>query len=236
MATSTHLSYQVLTDRARPFVGLVRLTLTPRWTGTATVTDEIDGTPANLTTQVDKGWAAGAHRDWVSVTTEGTNIVAALSSQLQSSANVMGAFSQVDQSLDQSVGQQVSFPVSSGHNYTLTKYVGIASSQTSGNAATAAEARPAARRVPVMVLFSVPAARVVVAVARPDRHTGKSGPGHRCQRQRVLPVVEHRGPASTGASLRPGSRPTDTTGISSGMPRPGCSPRCWRSTPTWRRG
>ncbi len=33
----THLTYQVLTDRARRFVGLVRLTLTPRWTGTATV-------------------------------------------------------------------------------------------------------------------------------------------------------------------------------------------------------
>ncbi len=137
----THLSYQVLTDRARPFVGLVRLTLIPRWTGTATVTDEIDGTPANLTTQVDKGWATGAHRDWVSVKTEGTYIVAALSSQLQASANVTGAFSQVEESIDQSVGQQVSFPVTSGDTYTLTKYVGIASSQTSANAANAAQAR-----------------------------------------------------------------------------------------------
>ena len=137
----THLAYQVLADRARPFVGLVRLTVTPRWTGTATVTDEIDGTPATLTTQVDKGWAAGTHRDWVSVKTEGTNIVAALSSQLQTGANIAGTFSQVDQATDQSVGQQVSFPVNSGKAYTLTKYVGIADSQTSGNPATAAQSR-----------------------------------------------------------------------------------------------
>ncbi len=41
------LTYTVLTDRARPFVGLVRLTVVPQWSGTATVTDLIDGTPAN---------------------------------------------------------------------------------------------------------------------------------------------------------------------------------------------
>jgi len=51
----TDLSYQVLTDRARQDVGLVRLVLTPRWTGTATVSDTIDGAPATMSTQVGKG-------------------------------------------------------------------------------------------------------------------------------------------------------------------------------------
>jgi trehalose/maltose hydrolase-like predicted phosphorylase len=40
----TDLSYQVATGRARQNVGLVRLELTPRWSGSATVTDLIDGT------------------------------------------------------------------------------------------------------------------------------------------------------------------------------------------------
>ena len=40
----TDLTYQVLTDRASQYVGLVRLQLTPHWSGVATVTDAIDGT------------------------------------------------------------------------------------------------------------------------------------------------------------------------------------------------
>ncbi len=69
----TDLAYEVLTDRARPNVGLVRLTLTPQWSGIATVDDRIDGTPANinaegkrgkLSTEVGKGWEAGAAGDW----------------------------------------------------------------------------------------------------------------------------------------------------------------------------
>src|SRR6185312_5039836 len=40
----TDLTYQVLTDRAGQFVGLVRLQFTPHWSGAATVTDTIDGT------------------------------------------------------------------------------------------------------------------------------------------------------------------------------------------------
>jgi trehalose/maltose hydrolase-like predicted phosphorylase len=59
----TDLSYQVLTDRAREHVGIVQLVLTPQWSGTATVTDAIDGTPANLTTQVSTGWELASRRD-----------------------------------------------------------------------------------------------------------------------------------------------------------------------------
>ena len=50
----TGLAYQVLADRASAHVGLVRLTLQPRWTGTAAVTDAIDGSPATLSTQVGR--------------------------------------------------------------------------------------------------------------------------------------------------------------------------------------
>ena len=61
---TTLLTYQVLTDRARPNIGIVTLQLTPQWTGTATVTDAIDGTPANLSTEVagTKGWSPDVPR------------------------------------------------------------------------------------------------------------------------------------------------------------------------------
>ena len=84
----TDLSYQVFTDRAQEHVGVVRLVLVPHWSGTATVTDEIDGTPATLTSQAGKGWDAGSRRDWVTVQTVGTGITATLASQLATSANV----------------------------------------------------------------------------------------------------------------------------------------------------
>jgi len=79
----TDLVYRVFTDRANPYVGLVRLQLIPHWSGIATVTDEIDGTPATLTTQVGKGWNGAVRRDWVSIRTEGTGISATLASQLR---------------------------------------------------------------------------------------------------------------------------------------------------------
>ena len=136
---TTDLSYQVLTDRARPDVGLVRLEMTPRWSGTATITDAIDGSPATLSTQLEKGWSLSNRRDWVSLQTVGTKITAAIVSQLSTSANVKGRMIPVDQSVDQSVGQQLGFTVVAGRSYTVTKYVGVVSSPVSGTALGAAQ-------------------------------------------------------------------------------------------------
>jgi trehalose/maltose hydrolase-like predicted phosphorylase len=135
----TGLSYKVLTDRARRDVGLVRFEVTPLWSGTATVTDVIDGTPATLSTQVDKGWSVANRRDWVSVQTVGTKITAAIASQLSTSDNVKATMSQTDQSTDQSVGQQLVFPVVAGRSYTFTKYVGVATSQATDTPVVAAQ-------------------------------------------------------------------------------------------------
>ncbi len=135
----TDLTYQVLTDRSRQFVGLVRLTMTPHWSGTATVDDVIDGTPANLTSQVAKGWNDPTRSDWVSVQTQGTKITAALASQLGLSSNLKPTVTHIDQSTDQSVGQELSFPVTGGHAYTITKYVGVESSQDASDPTTAAQ-------------------------------------------------------------------------------------------------
>ena len=140
----TDLTYQVLTDRASQYVGLVRLQLTPQWSGTATVTDAIDGTAdttANplLTSQVSKGWNVPADQDWVTVQTIGTNLQATLASQLQTSPNVQATTTETDQSTDQSVGQELSFPVTAGQSYTFTKYVGVESSQDAADTVGAAQ-------------------------------------------------------------------------------------------------
>jgi trehalose/maltose hydrolase-like predicted phosphorylase len=140
----TDLAYEVLTDRANPSVGLVRLQFTPRWSGPATVEDDIDGTAdttatPELTTQVAKGWNVAAHQDWVTVATKGLGVQATLASQLQLSPNVSAATTQTDQNTDQSVGQELSFPVQSGQTYTLIKYVGVESSEDTSDTTTAAQ-------------------------------------------------------------------------------------------------
>ncbi|HTT31635.1 MAG TPA: glycosyl hydrolase family 65 protein [Solirubrobacteraceae bacterium] len=144
----TDLSYEVLTDRANPSVGLVRLQITPHWSGVATVTDAIDGTAdttatPELTSQVAKGWNVAARQDWVAIATKGTGIQATLASQLQVSSNILPTTTQTDQTTDQSVGQELGFPVQSGQTYTITKYVGVESSQNAADSLTAAQAQAA---------------------------------------------------------------------------------------------
>jgi trehalose/maltose hydrolase-like predicted phosphorylase len=140
---TTALRYQVLTDRADEHVGLVQLQVTPNWSGTAAVTDEIDGSPATLTDPVGTGFDAASHQDYVAVKTQGTGIEAAIASRLGTSSNVTGTPVEVDTGQPQSVGQQLSFPVVAGQTYTLTKYVGIDDSQNTGDPVSAAQAEAA---------------------------------------------------------------------------------------------
>ncbi|MDQ6819122.1 MAG: discoidin domain-containing protein [Actinomycetota bacterium] len=139
----TDIRYQVLTDRADPYLGLVSLSLIPHWSGAASVTDAIDGTPATLSSEVSKGWSPAARSDWVTVQAQGTNIDVALASQLALSSNVAPTVTPVDQTTRQSVGQELSFPVSSGHTYTIDKFVGVESSQQATNPTSAARAQAA---------------------------------------------------------------------------------------------
>jgi Glycosyl hydrolase family 65, N-terminal domain/NedA-like, galactose-binding domain len=124
---TTALRYDVFTDRARPQVAVVRLALTPQWSGTATVTDLIDGTPATLTTGLSQGRDLASRQDWESIQTMGTDLIAALASRAivgTGAANVTDAA--VTGGGPQTVGQRLSFGVTQGQTYTVTKYVGIA--------------------------------------------------------------------------------------------------------------
>jgi trehalose/maltose hydrolase-like predicted phosphorylase len=140
--------YDVFTDRARLPVGVVRLTVTPLWSGSASVADLIDGSPATLTTQVGKGWDDPTELDWVEVATKGTNIKAALASRLATSPNVSGTAAHVAQSGLQSVGREVTFPVTAGQTYVLTKYVAVEDTQTASDpvSSTRSDAADAATR------------------------------------------------------------------------------------------
>ena len=145
----TDVTYQVLTDRARANVGLVRLTLTPMWTGTATVTDAIDGTPDThvptgspvLTRQAAKSWNLPARSDELTVAALGTGIQATVASVLAPSADITAPSTAADAGTAQSVAQTVRFPVTRGRTYRLTKYVGVQDSdQPTARRLTAAQA------------------------------------------------------------------------------------------------
>jgi trehalose/maltose hydrolase-like predicted phosphorylase len=138
----TDLTYEVLTDRARPHVGLVRLTFTPHWSGTATVADRFDGTPANinvegkkakLSTEVGKAWEGDAGYS-ETIKAVGTGIEATLANRLVTSTNLTATTTPTDASKRESVGRRLDFPVNAGQTYTLTKYVAVADTTEGPNA------------------------------------------------------------------------------------------------------
>ncbi len=143
----TNLVYQVLTDRAGQYLGLVRLQLTPEWTGQATVTDLIDGSHAalvppktpRLTDPAGTGANPAARQDWVTIRTQGTGIQATLASQLATSPNITAPAVAVPQRSGQSVAQRLTFPVLAGQTYTIVKYVGVGDSQDAADTVGAAQ-------------------------------------------------------------------------------------------------
>lgn len=150
----TDLVYEVLTDRARPHVGLVRLRMTPHWSGTATVADRFDGKPANidvegkrakLSTQVDRGWDADSTGYRETIRAVGTGVEATLADRTVASPNVAATAQPLDGAKHASIGRRVEFPVTAGQTYTLTKFVGVADTAEGASAAEAsASAREAA--------------------------------------------------------------------------------------------
>jgi trehalose/maltose hydrolase-like predicted phosphorylase len=125
----TDLRYDVFTDRARQYVGAVRLQLTPEWSGAAEVTDLFDGTDATLTTEVTRGWQPSQRRDWLTVATVGTGIQASLVSQLETGPGMPASASRPVRGGPQTLGQRLVFPVRAGQTYTVTKSVGVVTSQ-----------------------------------------------------------------------------------------------------------
>ncbi|MEU7046328.1 glycosyl hydrolase family 65 protein [Streptomyces varsoviensis] len=129
----TDLVYEVLADRSDPHVGAVRLRMTPRWSGEATVTDLIDGRGARRVTQTGGGDRRGSHRTMaVTFRTDGTRTDGAVASTLRAGSGVRTTSERkAGAAREMTVRQGRTFPVRGGHGYELVKYVGVDTALTS---------------------------------------------------------------------------------------------------------
>lgn len=142
----TDLVYEVLADRNAPHGAAVRLRITPHWSGTATVTDRIDGRAARRVTQTGGGAQPGASGAMaVAFRTEGTGVKGSVASVLRTPA---GTVRPAAEARELSATQSASFLVRSGRTYEAVKYVGVDTSLTSRNprADAVSAARAGARR------------------------------------------------------------------------------------------
>lgn len=137
---TTDLTYRVFADRAREHVGVVQLTLTPHWSGQASVLDALDGSGAHLTTEVTKQYEPANGSISETVRTVGRGLTASESSRLRLSGIQATSQDETAASIPQSIGHQVGFQVTSGHTYQITKYVGVATSQDAADPLAAAQA------------------------------------------------------------------------------------------------
>ncbi|WDT55302.1 discoidin domain-containing protein [Streptomyces sp. G7(2002)] len=156
---ATDLVYDVLADRTDAHTGAVRLRMTPHWSGSATVTDGLDGRGARRMTASSEGGSATGGKEAggkdtgrtmdVGFRTDGTKTEGAVASTLRTGPGVRaeqpGPAARQDKLSNR---QRVSFPVRSGRSYELTKYVGVDTALTSRSPRAAADAasRRAAER------------------------------------------------------------------------------------------
>jgi len=141
---STELTYRVLVHQARERVAAVQLMFTPHWSGRARVTGIFDGTSAGLTERSGQGYDGETAESYETVTALGTSISAALASRLEPPAGVWAQTEEFETDQLQSVGVHATFDVEAGTTYTVTKYIGIASSQDSEDPLSTARAAAAA--------------------------------------------------------------------------------------------
>lgn len=154
----TDLVYEVLADRVDPHVGAVRMTMTPHWSGRATVTDTLDGRGARRVQQTGGGdRTRGRGSDGrttaptmdVAFRTDGTDVDGAVASTLRAGRGGRDASAQqAGRAQNLTTHQALTLPVRRGQSYDFTKYVGVDTALTSHaprRDATAASRRAADR-------------------------------------------------------------------------------------------
>ena len=120
---AAHVAFQVVADRADPAVGVVRLAVTPQWTGTAQVIGQFDGTgTGNLVSEASRGTSAADRETYEELTAATTGVTAGLAARLEAPSGA--TVEEVGQGATGSAGQSVTMPVTAGQTYTVTKYVG----------------------------------------------------------------------------------------------------------------
>ncbi|MFH8609753.1 glycosyl hydrolase family 65 protein [Streptomyces sp. NPDC018029] len=136
----TDLVYEVLADRANPHVGAVRMSMTPHWSGKATVTDMLDGRGARRVQQTGGGDRTGEHRGGgrtapsmdVAFRTDGTKVDGAVASTLRAGRGAHAASThRAARAKGLTARQALELPVRRGQSYDFTKYVGVDTALTS---------------------------------------------------------------------------------------------------------
>src|SRR4051794_40904969 len=124
---TVHLRYDVTPDRARRHAATERLQFTPQFSGKVTITDLLDGTAAEFTGPEGTGHSGSLQ--WVDLKAQGLDVHATVASVLRSGNAPVKPATVSD---PQSAGQQVTVSVKSGQTYNVTKSVGIAVSEDTG--------------------------------------------------------------------------------------------------------
>src|SRR3954449_1982092 len=126
---ATDLAYDVIAARNSPHVGAVRLTITPHWSGSATVTDLIDGAGARRVSQTGGGAVKGARTvdvEFQTATGKAGAVASTLSTTVQPTSE-----SSTNKAHDLTASQGVTFAARSGTSYEFTKFVGVDTALTS---------------------------------------------------------------------------------------------------------
>ncbi|MGW2178817.1 discoidin domain-containing protein [Streptomyces sp. NPDC001732] len=133
---ATDLTYEVLADRSDVHTGAVRLRMTPRWSGTATVTGRLDPRGARRIALDDDG----------TFRTLGTGTAGAIVQTLRTGKpDPRGSDAPApDAGTGTPVAARSTHRVRAGHTYTFEKYVGVDTALTSPT--PRASAREASRR------------------------------------------------------------------------------------------
>ncbi|MFI9628130.1 glycosyl hydrolase family 65 protein [Streptomyces sp. NPDC052042] len=125
---ATDLTYEVLTDRSDPHTGAVRLRMTPRWSGTATVTARLDPRGARRITLKPDG----------TFRTRGTRTAGAIVQTVRAGGPAAEGTPRTG------AHQSSAHRVHTGRTYTVEKYIGVDTALTSSAPHTTA--RAASRR------------------------------------------------------------------------------------------
>jgi trehalose/maltose hydrolase-like predicted phosphorylase len=124
----TDLTLDVIADQARPNLAAVRLRVTPHWSGTATITDMIDGTGMHRATAVSRSVDPLADELHETVAAAGTGSTLSIASRLDAQGTGRRTTREPVDGASASVAQALAVPVQAGRTYVFTKYVGIATS------------------------------------------------------------------------------------------------------------
>ena len=121
------LTYAVNADQSHTHLGTVSLSVVPHWTGVATVADLLDGRSLDSATVSSTGLTGRTATLRETVVTSGDLVTAGVSSSLRVGTATVPSVAVAGLPAG-TAGQQVSVPVTSGHRYRFSKFVGIASS------------------------------------------------------------------------------------------------------------